>query len=43
MKKQTKSSNRPVKTENQQMAAKRKGDGGTGKMGEGEWEVQASS
>jgi len=42
MKKQTKSRITPINTENKLMVALGKGNGGMGKMCEGEWEIQAS-
>ena len=43
MHKQRLSRNRPINTENQVVIASGEEGGGMGKMGEREWEVQASS
>ena len=43
MKKQTKGRFRPINTESDLMVARGEGPRGMGKMGEGEWEIQASS
>ena len=42
MNKQTKSRLRPVNMENKLMVARRNGSGVMGKMGQGEWETQAT-
>ena len=42
-KQKTKSKNRPINTENTRMVARGEGGGGMSEVGEGEWEIQAST
>ena len=43
MNKQTKSRNRSINAENKLMVVREEEGGGMGKIGEGEWEIQAST